>query len=301
VTCPAGAAPQIFERDYYRKLYTLEERHWWARGMRDAMVALLDGLLAGRTGLRALDVGCGTGYLLGFLDGRYPLAGPPVGIDVSAYALDFCRRRSASRLARASAVDLPFASESFDLVVCIDTLQHLSPAGADRKAVAELVRLLRPGGVLYLRTNSRWGHPPLRGADPDQYRRYDLGTVREMLTAAGAEVERATHLNALPSLWGALREHATPSARRAAALGPGLAIRPPGGRRAWLDRILYGVSAFEARLLAAFEIGLPFGHSTAFVARRPAGPAGSGKGVQASDTRRKITSDPTSSTSSSSF
>ena len=35
------SSPQIFEREYYQRLYDIEEKHWWAQGMRDAMVALL--------------------------------------------------------------------------------------------------------------------------------------------------------------------------------------------------------------------------------------------------------------------
>src|SRR2546427_4714028 len=139
----SAPSPHIFEPDYYQLLYELEERHWWALGMRDAMRELLQTPLQGKTGLRVLDAGCGTGYLLEYLQRHYPLAGAPIGIDISPHALKFCQQRGASALAQASAVQLPFPAACFDLVVCLDTLQHLSPAGADRRAIAEFARVLR--------------------------------------------------------------------------------------------------------------------------------------------------------------
>lgn len=274
MSAPAGP-PRVFEPAYYERLYRVEESHWWSRGMRRAMAALLRDPLADRGGLRILDVGCGTGLLLdelARLDGAAE-ASEPVGVDLSTHALAFCALRGNRRLARASAAALPFADGIFDLAVCIDTFQHLAPAGADRRAAEELARVLAPGGVVYLRTNAAWGHPRLEGADRNLYRRYRPEEVEELLDSAGLEVLRSTHLNALPSLWAAARELLTaergPGGRseRVPPEGPGLTIEPyPAGRR-WLGALLYGVLAFEAALVGR-GLDLPFGHSTALVARR---------------------------------
>lgn len=264
----AEAPPQVFERDYYQRLYEIEERHGWATGMREAMEALLRPAVAGRERLRVLDIGCGTGFLLGHLQRRYSLAGEPVGIDVSPFALQYCRERGASALSLASAVQLPFASNAFDLIICIDTIQHLSPAGADESAVREFARVLRPGGALYLRTNSAVGHTPLVGVDPNQYRRYRLSDLAAMLASAGLTVERATYLNALPGAWAMLRERTRARQQVAAAIGPGLAIHLYPPHLAWLNRVMHSVLAVEAWVLGAWRIDLPFGHSTAVVARR---------------------------------
>jgi SAM-dependent methyltransferase len=260
--------PHIFEPGYYERLYRIEEQHWWAAGMRDAMAALLDGDLKRHAPLRVLDAGCGTGYLFEYLR-RYPLDGAPVGIDLSMHGLRFCRERGASALACASVVQLPFAAETFDLIICIDTIQHLSPAGADATTIREFARLLRPGGLLYLRTNSARGHAPLSGVDPDLYRRYDLPAVIAMLAGAGLQIERATYLNALPALWPALREYLRRGPQQAAPIGPGLTIRSYSRRLAWLNALLRQVSGIEAWVIGALGQNLPFGHSTAFVARKP--------------------------------
>lgn len=277
------AVPHIFERDYYQRLHDVEEQHGWAQGLRVAMDALLREPVQGMGPLRVLDIGCGTGYLLNYLQ-RYRLAGEPVGIDVSSHALEFCRGRGATALAEASALTTPFAGGSFDLIICIDTIQHLTPAGADRQALVEFARLLRPGGLLYLRTNSAKGHVPLTGVDPDQYRRYRLEEVESLLRGSGFAIERGTYVNAAPGAWGALREQwrAWRSAgaglgrsrrtQQAAAIGPGLAIRPYPPHLDWLNRVLYTVLAAEAWLLRQAGVSLPFGHSIACVARRTDAP-----------------------------
>lgn len=258
--------PQIFELDYYQRLHDIEEQHGWAQGLRDAMDALLQPALNGKR-LRVLDVGCGTGFLLGYLQ-RYPLDGEVVGIDISPYALRFCRQRGANALSIAGATQLPFPTSSFDLIICIDTIQHLTPAGADLVAMKEFARLLRPGGLLYLRTNSARGHRPLEGADPNQYRRYYLTELESMLAQTGMQTVRATYLNAIPGFWGMVREYVQTSRHKVRAIGPGLSIQVYPPEKAWLNKAIYRILAFEAWMIGKARINLPFGHSTAVVSRK---------------------------------
>jgi ubiquinone/menaquinone biosynthesis C-methylase UbiE len=172
---------------------------------------------------------------------QYPLDGEVVGIDISSFALQFCRQRGAHELSIASATEVPFPSAYFDLIICIDTIQHLTPAGADLVAVKEFARLLRPGGLLYLRTNSARGHKPLVGADPDQYRRYHLTDLEKMVDQAGMQLVRATYLNALPGFWGMLREYAQTGPRKVKAIGPGLSIQVYPPEKAWMNQAIHRV------------------------------------------------------------
>lgn len=265
--------PQIFEVEYYQRLYDIEEKHWWARGMRDAMFFLLHQPLAAKQKMRVLDVGCGTGYLMDSLKRHYPAISEICGIDISTHALEFCKLRGAEQLLLASATDIPLDSESFDLIICIDTIQHLSPAGADQTAIAELARLLKPDGILYLRTNSALGHPALEGVDPDLYRRYRRETILPLCHKAGLEIERATYLNAIPSVLAMIKEYISVYLRRTpqktAASGPSLTIKPPKPNSSLLSRLMHRILRFEAWLIGTFKLDLPFGHSLALVARRP--------------------------------
>jgi SAM-dependent methyltransferase len=262
-------APRIYAYDYYAKLYAVEEAHWWQRGMRDAMDAVLGRALAARGATRdlaALDLGCGTGYLLQYA--RRYTAQPVIGLDISAYGLAFCQQRGAHALIHASAVQPPFASASFDLVFCIDTLQHVSPRGADRALMRECARLLRPNGLLFIRTNSALGHAPLHGADDALYRRYRRGDLITMARDAGLHVERASYVNLLPSVWGMIGEYRRAWRRGAIfadAIGPGLAMR--GAPPAPINALLHGVLFIEAALIR-WGIDLPFGHSQILLARK---------------------------------
>jgi SAM-dependent methyltransferase len=94
----------------------------------------------------ALDLGCGDGRLSAALDAtRLTVA------DVSRVALD----RAASRLPAATAVELepdaplPLADNSFDLVLCAETLEHVRDV---QLLLSEVRRILVPGGRLAVTT-----------------------------------------------------------------------------------------------------------------------------------------------------
>jgi len=258
------SVPNVFAPDYYQRIHDLEEAHWWHVGTRDLMVAWLDAALAGSPAQRVLDVGCGTGLVVNWLR-RYPLESEPIGIDLSAHALAFGRERGAMALALATANCVPFPATHFDLVVCLDTLQHVAPVGADQVTVQEFARILKPGGYLYLRTNSALGHVPLQGVDPDLYRRYRVADLEGMLTAAGLRVERASYVNSLMSIWAMLKEYLSAN-RISPAIGPGLAIRTPP---ALLNTLLRYLLRSEAWLTTRLDLRLPFGHSIVMLARKP--------------------------------
>ena len=265
-------APQIFQREYYQRLYDIEEQHWWAKGMRDAMDALLAKPLGDLRNLRVLDIGCGTGFLMNYIREKYSIYESVVGLDVSQHALDFCHQRGENKLILGSATAVPIPSKSFDLIICIDTIQHLAGEGADEQAISEFSRLLNRGGILYLRTNSRLGHLQLEGADEHQYRRYDVATVSKLLKKAGFHVSRATYLNMLPSAVGALREFATAAKEHehhhhSDAIGPGLRIKPYKEGLGWLNTVMHTELMVEADIIRA-GIDLPFGHSCGFVAQK---------------------------------
>jgi len=101
--------------------------------------------------IRILDVGCGTGEITARLAELYPEA-TLLGIDLIEPHLETARRRCAAYGARVSfrsadAFALPFGDDELDLVVCRHVLQAV-PRPSD--AIAEMVRVLRPGGRLHL-------------------------------------------------------------------------------------------------------------------------------------------------------
>ena len=101
-------------------------------------------LLDARPRDRVLEVGCGAGHLLA----RLP-AGRAVGIDLAESVLERTTARLGGRalLAQAEAGTLPFAPAAFERVYCSEVLEHVVDP---RAAVAEIGRVLKPGGVAVL-------------------------------------------------------------------------------------------------------------------------------------------------------
>ena len=128
-------------------------------------------VLALEPGMGALDVGCGTGEdVIAMADLAQP-KGCAVGVDVSATMIDEARRRHGHRPAvsfqTADAGLLPFESATFDACRCERTLQHIDDPDA---AVAEMARVLRPGGRLAL-LEPDWGTLVVSGGDPEVTKR----------------------------------------------------------------------------------------------------------------------------------
>ena len=96
------------------------------------------GLLQGK---RILEVGCGTGYWFDYFNkwGSDSVC----GIDISRAML---RTSGCDGVAEASATDLPFADGSFDVVLAISVLEHLTEVADVRRAISEIVRVLDKDG-----------------------------------------------------------------------------------------------------------------------------------------------------------
>ncbi len=262
-----AGGPGIYSAAYYERLAALEDRHWWSVGMRIIGETLLRraGLLPGTS--RALDAGCGTGAGATWIRARLGAAAV-VGVDVSSEALRLFRVRAGAPALRADVRALPFRPAVFDLVVCHDVLQHVPADGHDHRALAELRRVLRPGGLLLVRANSSAG---IGGAATPDYRRFTLAELVAEVRRAGFEIACATYANVLPALYATVRSWR--GRRRTADHGrrgdPGLEMRDTARAHPWLNRALLGILRVEAWYVAVVRRGLPWGHSTFCVAVRP--------------------------------
>lgn len=105
-------------------------------------------------GRRLLDIGCGRGRWLRWFAER---GATTTGIDFAPDAVESCVA-SGLEARQASAADLPFEDASFDMVTSITVLLHL-PYEMKAQAVAEIARVLRPGGTALL-LESTWSGDP---------------------------------------------------------------------------------------------------------------------------------------------
>ncbi len=116
----------------------------------------------GASRARLLDVGCGTGEFLRETKRNYPRLAV-TGIDLSTPYLAVARRRlsawSRVQLITAAAEAMPFPDAAFDVASCV-YLFHELPARVRRAVVAEIARVLRPGGTLILVDSLQKGDEP---------------------------------------------------------------------------------------------------------------------------------------------
>ena len=243
----------------YRRMFEAEERQWWYAGQREVAQALLEPWAQGSSAsLRLLDAGCGTGFNLLAL----ARLGRASGIDLSPEAIRFCRERGV-RVARASLLSLPFPAAVFDAVASFDVIYH-DWVSDDRAAVAEMARVLRPGGVLLVRVPAL---EALRGAHDAEVltrRRYTRGELVALLAGCGLAVERSTYCNSLllPLLF----------ARRTLDRLLGREGSDVGFLPAPLESLFRGVLGIEAALVR-HGFSLPLGASVVAVAQKPSVPS----------------------------
>ncbi|MFN0122699.1 MAG: class I SAM-dependent methyltransferase [Blastocatellia bacterium] len=244
-------------------LYELEEQFWWFAGMRDVTAALLDPVITPAANQRALDAGCGTGANLAWLR-RY--TNNVIGLDIEPAALDFCRLGNHTNLMRASATHVPCLDKSLDIVTSFDVLVQIPGQDSGEMALREIYRVLRPGGICFVRVAAyewmRSGHDAALATQ----RRYTLPELKTGMTAAGFEIVRATYANTILLPVAVLRRLAL---KRLGLADAGSDVKPlPRGLQP-VNRLLINALRLEARFLARNHARLPFGLSAICVGRKP--------------------------------
>ena len=220
--------------------------YWWYRARTDLLRAALGDYL-GSPG-RLLDVGSADGPSVSWMHGeheRYAIDVDPRGL---VPGTGVC----------ASALELPFADATFDVVGAFDVIEHCEP---EAQAVSELARVLTPGGRLLASVPAyqwAWSDHDVRAG---HYRRYTLPRIVAAIEDAGLTVRRSTYAFAGVFPFFAAERVARRLRRRSAAPDGLPQVSPT------LDRVLTGLSSAEARLLRKHD--LPFGSSVFLAADKP--------------------------------
>lgn len=127
----------------YQKMFELENDYWWYR----ALHALVEHYVkaTGRTDLKILDVGCGTGRMMEVLRNY----GNVEGVDYSPEAIFFSNKRGLNNVALGDINDWAVNTDSYDVIICLDVLNHSSI----KNYIAVMEKLysgLTNGGILIM-------------------------------------------------------------------------------------------------------------------------------------------------------
>jgi SAM-dependent methyltransferase len=175
---------------YDRYVGGVDEYHWWHAARRTILVDLIDRTIAMPRPAKILDVGCGTGLEIELLQ-RY---GEVWGVDVERRMIDACRRRGLRNVDVARAERLAFDDETFDLITCLDTIEHIDD---DRAVMRELSRIGKPGSHVCMTVPAG---PALFGPFDKlagHYRRYSRRSLAALLTGAGYSIVRLSYYNSV--------------------------------------------------------------------------------------------------------
>ncbi len=171
------------------------------------------GLLDVQREHRVLDLGCGTGrHVLELSKGK----GSIIGADLSRedllrarYLLEIMRRRGevGARVhwLQTAGERLPFADESFDRVLCTETLEHVDD---DSVLARELVRVLKPGGILAVSVPDEYSEkifwkvsPNYRTQVGGHVRIYERQEIIALLRGSGLEPYAVRYRHSLETLY----------------------------------------------------------------------------------------------------
>lgn len=119
-----------YERKYYDQVELWERDLLSIPAERERIISTIE--LIPSDVQTILDVGCGNGTFLNVLPNKYQA----VGLDSSQEALKYVKTKAI----HGDIAALPFGSASFDLVTCLEVLEHL-PSGVFEKALSELQRV----------------------------------------------------------------------------------------------------------------------------------------------------------------
>ncbi len=246
------------ESALYDEFYRLEMSHWWFVGRNAILMRLLHRHSSGESPA-ILDVGCGTGAIVQQL----ARLGPVIGLDPCAEALAYCRTRVAPRsgLVAGTMSRLPFSDASFEIVTAFDVLEHDPDPQA---CVREIRRVLKPGGLFFSSVPAyrfMWGDHDVVN---HHLRRYARSELRDLVTDAGFEIVRLTHLNSLLFPIAVVFRQLKNLVGRLLRLAPRSDFVGDGSPL--VNSLLRRVFEAEGPLLE--RIDLPFGLTIACIARR---------------------------------
>lgn len=235
-----------------------EQQFWWYRGMNLVLFRLLDRLTKANRFQRVLEAGCGTGYLAKLLGERYGWRMFPV--DLGWEGLAFAKSMGVARLAQANIARLPFGDSAFDAVVSMDVIVHF-PLGEERGAMRELVRVLKPGGLMVLRVSALDMLRSRHSEFAHERQRFTRRRLLQLVGAAGIAVERCTYANSVLMPIAVAKFRVWEPLTRAAPASGVTPVHP------LMNRILFAALQFEASWLGSGR-SFPVGQSLVLIGRK---------------------------------
>jgi SAM-dependent methyltransferase len=172
----------------YENIYNNESSHFYYVSLHSIVISLIN-KFSNIKNPTILDAGCGTGLLVKKLS----KIGKATGIDLSKDAISFAKKRN-TKVQIGSVTDIPFNKNTFDIVTSMDVI-NLTEVTNDKKALAEIYRVLKPGGILILRASAI----PWLSSGHDKWvhikKRYNKNELENLLKKSGFKIQKISFMN----------------------------------------------------------------------------------------------------------
>jgi SAM-dependent methyltransferase len=244
------------EKSYYREYFDLERNHWWFRARAEVIVSHLRSVVKATGPLKILNVGAGPGRTSELL----AEFGTVTSMEYDGDCCKFTKELTGLELLQASITELPFPTDSFDLVCCFDVIEHVE---RDRVGVEELRRVCRSGGLVCITVPAFMFLWSKHDEVNHHQRRYTASTLRSVTTGLSPVFE--SYFNFwlfFPISAFRLLASILPQKTREDSGSDFFAVQSP-----LLDRIFYTIFRTEAALIR-FGIRLPVGVSILSTGRK---------------------------------
>jgi SAM-dependent methyltransferase len=240
--------------DFEEKYHQLEQTHWWFKKRRELVVSWVR---KHRKDSAILDIGCSSGALLTDLNevGYNNVS----GIDVSETAVALAQQNGHDKASVMDGASTTFPAAQFDILVASDCLEHIEN---DETALADWMRILKPGGTLILFVPAYQFLWSAHDEVNHHFRRYTGKLLRTRVRNAGFTIARKGFWNffLFPAISAVrLAQRMLPKSKK-----PVDDLKQPGP---FTNKVLSAVIQVENSLLQGMN--LPVGISTYVVAKKP--------------------------------
>lgn len=177
-------------KEAYIELTENQNTHWWFCGKR-ALVDYFFSKYSKLSSPKVLDLGCGTGALLGMLKDK----GQVLGVEYEKEAVQYCNEHFGNIVKQGCLpAHIPFSNSSFDVIISCDVLEHIDD---DQASITRIHDLLKENGIFIITVpalQTLWSY---NDEFVQHKRRYDKSELLSKLSNNGFQVKYCTFYNSL--------------------------------------------------------------------------------------------------------
>lgn len=174
--------------DVSKMLFDLEPNHFWFQGRNKIIYSLIEKVVKKPKGMTLLEVGCGTGYVLSFLEKK----GLEVsGIDIFYKSLKLARERTKAKLIFGDFRKTSF-SKKYDIIGFFDVIEHIED---DTLFIKRAVKFLNPEGYIVITVPANMLLWSVVDKKSGHKRRYNKNNLTALLKYSGLSIEASSYYN----------------------------------------------------------------------------------------------------------